>query len=70
VAIGLLVEGVTTRPADSREPNVKKGGTALGVVQVPTFVVVTCTGSAGSLDLVVPSADEPLVSTYFRDRLH
>jgi len=70
VAIGLKVEGVTTRPSDSREPNVKKGGKALGVVEVPAFVVVTCTGSSGALDLVVPSADEPLVSTYFRDRLH
>jgi len=49
---------------------VKKGGKALGVVEVPAFVVVTCTGSSGALDLVVPSADEPLVSTYFRDRLH
>jgi hypothetical protein len=70
MAIGLRVEGVTTRPADSREPNAKKGGRALGVVEVPAFVVVTCTGSSGALDLVVPSPDEPLVSNYFRDRLH
>ena len=68
MAIGLKVEQVTTRPADSREPNVKRGGKALGVVEVPSFVVVTCTGSSGALVLVVPSADEPLVSTYFRDR--
>lgn len=70
VAIGLTVQEVTTRPADSREPNVKKGGTFLGVVAVPAFVVVTCAGSSGAVDLVVPSADEPLVSSYFRYRLH
>lgn len=69
VAVGLGVERVTTRPADSREPNVKKGGKAFGVVEVPVFVVVTCTSSSGALDLVVPLADEPLVSTYFRDKL-
>jgi hypothetical protein len=49
---------------------VKKGGTALGVVAVPVFVVVTCAGSAGEVDLVVPSADEALVSSYFKDLLH
>ncbi len=38
------VTSVQSRPADGREPNVKKGGTAFGVVQIPAFMVVTCNG--------------------------
>jgi hypothetical protein len=66
--IEFQIDGVVTRPADERESNVKKGGKAFGVVEIPAFVVVTCTGPVGTLDFVVPSADEPLVVGYFRGR--
>jgi hypothetical protein len=57
------VLSVTIRPADHREPNVKKGGG--GFVNVPSFTVVTCHTSCGAVDLLVPSADVPLVAGYF-----
>jgi hypothetical protein len=60
---------VETRPADQREPNVKKGGTAFGVLVVPSFVVVTCGLNAGTVDLVVPGIDQQLVETFFRKRM-
>jgi hypothetical protein len=60
---------VETRPADNREPNVKKGGVALGVIAVPQFVVITCMLNSGSLDLVVPGVDQRLVEAFFRARI-
>jgi hypothetical protein len=48
---------------------VKKGGTALGVVAVPAFMVVTCRTPSGPLDFVVPAADEPLVAAFMGDRI-
>ena len=65
LAIDITVETVSCRPADQREPRVKKGGKILGVI-VPAFVVVSCNCPMGVLDLVVPPADEPLVSGFFR----
>ena len=70
LAIELAVEDVTTRPADSREPNVKKGGRWFGVVAFPAFVVVTSTSSVGAVDFVVPSADQPFVTAYLNTRMH
>jgi len=58
---------VHTRLADQREPRVKKGGGALGV-DVPFFRVVTCEVADGSIDFVVPSADEPIVAGYFKSQ--
>jgi hypothetical protein len=69
IPINMPISSVETRPADHREPNVKKGGKALGLIGIPAFLVVTCGIAAGSLDLVVPSADEPLVATFFRASL-
>jgi hypothetical protein len=60
---------VSTRPADHREPNVKKGGSGLGFINVPVFMVVTCTGPDGTGEFVVPSLDESLVASWFRQRL-
>lgn len=65
----LEVLSVESRPADHREPNVKKGGTAFGTMQVPTFMVVSCGTSTGAVDFVIPAADEPLVKTFFNDRI-
>jgi hypothetical protein len=62
-------KSVTTRPADYREPGVKKGGQAYGAVTVPTFMVVTGSGPSGSLDFVVPSADVPLVTSWLSNDL-
>jgi hypothetical protein len=59
------VDSVSVRPADHREPNVKKGGTAFGVVSIPAFVVVTCQTRSGSLEFVVPHSDESLVAGFF-----
>jgi hypothetical protein len=42
------------------------GGKALGMILVPTFVVVTCATPALSVDFVVSSTDEPLVTHYFK----
>jgi hypothetical protein len=58
------VLSVTTRPADHREPNVKQGGS--GLVNVPSFTVITCQMTAGAIDLVVPSADDYLMTSYFK----
>jgi len=55
---------VQTRPADWREPYVKKGGGF-----IPAFWVVTCTTKVGdghgTADFVVPAADAALVASYF-----
>jgi hypothetical protein len=59
---------ISIRPPDHREPNIKKGGTAFGVVAVPSFEVVTCNIVAlGQLDLVVPKADAQLVADFFKN---
>src|SRR5215469_7649873 len=59
---------VQTRPADWREPHVKKGGGF-----IPAFWVVTCTTKVGdghgTADLVVPAADAALVASYFSKSL-
>lgn len=55
---------ITTRPADDREPNVKKGGGS--ILNVPSFTVVTCHTPHGAVDLVVPDADARLVVGYFK----
>jgi hypothetical protein len=65
--INFGVQSVNTREADHREPNVKKGGTAFGVVAISSFVVVACNGPLGSLDLIVPRADAPLVCDFFKN---
>jgi hypothetical protein len=60
---------VTTRAADRRESEVVKtggGGRALGVILVPTFIVVTCANPALSVDFVVSSSDGPLVVHFFK----
>ena len=67
MVIDLDVSSVESRPADHREPNVKKGGKAYGVVAIPSFWVVTCHTDSGSADLVVPAADAPLVKTFFSE---
>jgi hypothetical protein len=58
------VLSVSTRPADDREPNVKKGGSS--ILNVPSFTVVTCHTPHGAVDLVVPEADGRLVAGYFK----
>jgi hypothetical protein len=63
--ISTPIDSVSARPADHREPNLKKGGTAFGVVAIPAFVVVTCQTGSGLLELVVPQADEKLVAGFF-----
>lgn len=69
LAIQLVVKAVESRHADNRERfRVKKGGKAYGVVEIPTFYVVTCRTDVGSVDFVVPHADEPLVRGFFTDR--
>lgn len=58
------VLSVTTRAADYREPNVKKGNG--GFLNVPSFTVVTCETPSGAFDLVVPSVDVALVTGYLK----
>jgi hypothetical protein len=65
IVISTPVDSVSVRPADQREPNVKKGGTAFGVVAIPAFAVVSCQTVSGSLDFVVPQTDETLVVGFF-----
>src|ERR1700683_1347625 len=57
---GIKVQRVNTRAADEREPNVKHGGTAFGVVAVPEFTVVSCSTTDGCVDFVAPSVDEAI----------
>jgi hypothetical protein len=59
------IVSVVTRPVDYREPLVSKGGKYGGLVVRPSFVVVTCQTPSGSFDLVVPTADVPLVVDHF-----
>jgi hypothetical protein len=47
LAIEVAIESVASRPADRQEPNVKKGGKLVGVVDMPAFVVVSCARSEG-----------------------
>jgi hypothetical protein len=65
LVISTPVGSVSVRPADQREPNVKRGGTAFGVVAIPAFVVITCQTVSGSLEFVVPQSDETLVAGFF-----
>ena len=67
--LDFVPSSVETRPADHREPNVKKGGSAFGVIAVPSFVVITCGLNPGTVDLVVPGLDEQLVEGFFRNRM-
>jgi hypothetical protein len=60
---------VEVRPADKREPNVKKGGKAFGLLPVPSFVVITCVLDSGSIELVVPGLDQQLVEGFFKSRI-
>jgi hypothetical protein len=67
--LDFVPSSVETRPADHREPNIKKGGSALGVIAVPSFIVITCGLNSGTVDLVVPGLDEQLVEAFFRKRM-
>jgi len=69
IAVDSPITSVASQPADHREPGVKKGGKAFGVVPVPSFFVVECVTPAGPLDFVVPAADEQLVFGYFNSRI-
>jgi len=69
IAVDSPITSAVSRPADHREPGVKKGGNAFGVLAVPSFVVVECVTPAGQLDFVVPDADEQLVLGYFNSRV-
>lgn len=60
---------VTSRVADHREPGIKNGGRARGVIAIPAFSVVSCIADVGVVDLVVPSVDEGLVAGYFKKRV-
>lgn len=65
------ITSVVTRRVDHREPNVRKGSRnygpygLYGAAKLPTFSVVTCQTPSGSIDLVVPTSDLPLVVGYF-----
>lgn len=60
---------VEARPADRREPNVKKGGKAVDLITVPSFIVIRCVVLSGNVDLVVPGVDQQLVEGFFRSRI-
>lgn len=69
LALDATISAIETRPADQREPNVKKGGRAFGAVVIPHWVVVTCSTPSGEMDIVVPSADDRLIAEFFRKRI-
>jgi hypothetical protein len=69
IAVDSPITSVDSRPADHREPAVKKGGKAFGVVAVPSFIVVECATPAGPLNFVVSAVDEQLVAGYFNSRI-
>lgn len=60
LAMELGVQTVQTRPADHREPNVKKGGPVYGVIEIPAFQVASCQTASGTVDFAVPPGDPPL----------
>ncbi len=69
VTIGPSFLTIASRPADDREPNVKKEGKAFGVIEIPAFTVMSCASGDSSVDLVVPPGDEQLVLGYLRSGL-
>ncbi len=59
LAMELDVQTVQTRPADHREPNVKKGD-PVRVIDNSAFQVASCQTASGTVDFVVPPGDPPL----------
>jgi hypothetical protein len=62
------IRKVRVRMADASDTNLKKGGTAFGVLQVPAFQVVVCTTDRGTLEFGVPTADVTLMESCLRQR--
>lgn len=63
------------RTLDFRAPgraewNVKKGGTAFGVIAIPDFTVIVATTDRGVLEFTVPSVDVDLVTAVLRGGRH
>jgi len=46
----LRVESISVRPPGPAEWNVKKGGSAFGVVPVPRFLTIVCKTGEGTVD--------------------
>ena len=55
------VQSVEVRRPGRAEWNLKKGGTAFGVIPVPEFKVIVCQTDRGALKLCVPATDVALV---------
>jgi hypothetical protein len=55
------IRSIDVRAAGRSEWNVKKGGKAFGVVQIPEFRVVVAKTDRGLLEFSVPSTDVELV---------
>jgi hypothetical protein len=61
IPIRECVQSAEVRQAGRSEWNLKKGGTAFGVIPVPEFKVIVCQTDRGILKLCVPATDVALV---------
>jgi hypothetical protein len=64
----VTIDDVSHRQADDREPGVQIGSSGMepGAILIPTPIVVTCTTSSGSLDMIVSPADVAIVDGFFQ----
>ena len=65
-AIHEKVRAVHFRAPGRAEWNVKKGGTAFGVITIPQFTVIVASTDRGVLEFTVPVIDADLVTTVLR----
>jgi hypothetical protein len=62
------VRSIEIRPPGRAEWNVKRGGKAFGVLQIPEFKVLVCQTERGVIEFTVPSIDVPLVSAALQSK--
>jgi hypothetical protein len=66
LSIAVRITSLRVRDAQPDEWNLKKGGTAFGVVTVPTFCVVVCKTLDGTIEFAVPALDAETVAAALR----
>ena len=64
--LDVTVDAVSSRPANQREPSVECGNGEQGKILMPSPIVVTCSTSSGSLDIVLSPKHVVIVERFFR----
>jgi hypothetical protein len=65
-AIHEKIQNLDFRAPGRAEWNVKKGGTAFGVIAIPEFTVIAASTDRGLLEFTVPIVDVDLVTAVLR----